>query len=719
MKAMEPARLYQTVGEAASGRSANCRAARHLAQTIGLAVALMGLVVLLGWVLNVKILKAVVPGLATMKANTAIGFVLTGVGLALLSYPREPGRGLSRARGCALFVIALSLATLAEYLFGLNLGIDELLFRDPQELVPVKLPNGRPGFTTALSFLMTGFALLLIRGPSTVAAQFLACLAGLTAAFSVAGYLFREEAIIFNSQYTSMAIHTALGFVALTVGLLATAPPRGPVAVLLSSTRSGMMARRLLPAALLVTMGLGALGVTALRAGWLGPGFGMTLFALTTATVLGSLNWYVACQALKLEEATRAQEDQIRRLNGDLERRVAERTAALEAARATLVQEADERQRAEEEARLEGLRFRSLIEATTVMVWTTPPSGEMETEQVGWSRFTGQTFEQYKGWGWLEAVHPDDRALTANAWCVATANRSLYQVDHRMRRHDGEYRYLQGWAVPIRSADGTVREWFGVHTDVDAEKKVQVEMQQTKEAAEAANKAKSEFLANMSHEIRTPMNAILGLTSLVLETDLTRDQRDSLTMVSSSADALLTVINEILDFSKIEANKLDLDLAPFALRSAIEDTLQALALKAHAKGLELAFDIRPEVPDGLIGDAGRLRQVLTNLVGNAIKFTETGEILVRISLVPTPNSPPCLPPCQDIRLHFVVQDTGIGISPRKARPDLQCLHASRWIDHPALRRDGAGSDDFVAAGGAHGGAHWDRERIGTGQHVPL
>ena len=203
--------------------------------------------------------------------------------------------------------------------------------------------------------------------------------------------------------------------------------------------------------------------------------------------------------------------------------------------------------------------------------------------------------------------------------------------------------------------------------DVTGQKRIEAELRAARKTADAASRAKSDFLANMSHEIRTPMNAIIGMTDLLLDTTLTKTQQEYLGIVSESGEALLTLLNDILDFSKIEAGKLDLHPVHFDIREHLGDTLRALALRAHRKGLELASHFAPEVPPAVTGDPDRLRQIVVNLVGNAIKFTDAGEVLLNVELDPEKHPPArwstnaVFSPGNDVFLRVTIRDTGIGI----------------------------------------------------------
>jgi two-component system sensor histidine kinase/response regulator len=346
-------------------------------------------------------------------------------------------------------------------------------------------------------------------------------------------------------------------------------------------------------------------------------------------------------------------------------------------------------------------RLRQLVESAQVILWRSEVDGtrcsfvNREAEELlGFpveSWLSDRTF-------WLDHLHPDDRELARAVCTAALVSAEPQRFEHRMLTANDEVLWF-GTAVRVVPTSNGLGELVGVMSDVTERKHAQ-------EAADDASRAKSEFLASMSHEIRTPMNGVIGMTELLLETELDQEQREYVDTVRASGEALLTVINDILDYSKIEAGKFALDPIPFELPDVMEEALRTLAHLAHEKGLELACDITPDAPAFVIGDPVRIRQILLNLVSNAIKFTAAGEVELRLGVEPRASG--------DVGLHFLVRDTGIGIAPEKLHA---IFEAFAQADGSTTRRfggTGLGLTISLRLAQAMGGRIWVESELGRG-----
>jgi two-component system sensor histidine kinase/response regulator len=322
-----------------------------------------------------------------------------------------------------------------------------------------------------------------------------------------------------------------------------------------------------------------------------------------------------------------------------------------------LYQDITQRARSEKAIRESEQLFRTLSAAAPVGIFVASYAGSCSYFNERWLEMAELSEADALGFGWKSAVHPDDLERVLQEYVTATSTGGIFHSSYRYLSNSGRCCRVETIARAIPTIEGAPGRFIGVVQDVSERHEIAERLRLAKESAEAASIAKSEFLANMSHEIRTPMNGILGMTELALETMLSTEQREYLEMVKGSAEGLLSIINDILDFSKIEAGHLQLECVPFSLMDCVENALQPLALRAQEKGLDLAWSLHPNAPEWVSGDPLRLRQIVVNLVGNAIKFTKEGRVSVRVDAVGSVDEVPSL--------RFAVTDTGVGIPPEK------------------------------------------------------
>ncbi len=312
--------------------------------------------------------------------------------------------------------------------------------------------------------------------------------------------------------------------------------------------------------------------------------------------------------------------------------------------------------------------FRTVSATAPIGIFKSDAQGRYVYVNQRWSEMSGRSAESAMGMGWLEAVHPEDRDQMMRLWTSGTAMGLELQDEARFLTPDGLTNWIHWQSRALHAANGSVLGYVGIMEDITKRRAAEQRLIEAKHAAEQANEAKSQFLANMSHEIRTPMNGILGMVDLALETEMSAEQHEYLVMVKGCAESLLDIINEVLDFSKIENGKIELESIPFSLIDCVEKALQPVEIRAREKGIDLEWFISGNLPAWLVGDPTRLRQVLINLLGNGVKFTQKGSVVLQLECADFNGS--------ETRVRFAVKDTGVGIPEQKQKTIFEAFRQS-------------------------------------------
>ena len=587
-----------------------------------LVTAFIAGLVLLGWALDIDLFKRIIPGLVAMNPMSAMAFLLAALSLALFSTAPAHEVALLRvtlARTCAWLIVFIGIAKVVAIVGGPDLRVDQLLFSSKLS-VGFRVPNVMAP-NTALNFFLIGNALIVIHSKRRHMSP-LACIAALICGFeallAVLGYAYGIGVFYGMHSFIPMALHTAVAFLVVAFGIMSCQASSGFLAVITGNNAGGMMARRLLPAAILVPAVIGWLRLEGQRIGFFDSEFGVALYTVTNMLVFGSL---VACNAYLLfkTDAARAKADhRVRRTHDELEERKHQLETAVHA-------------------------NQLIMDNSRDVICTVDENGSFITVSAASEALWGYKPQELCGRAYIEMVHPEDRARTNQVAADIMTGSAVNDFENRYIRKDGSFIDVM-WSAYWSEAD---RLMFAVARDSTERARTEKALKEAKEEADRANRAKSEFLSRMSHELRTPMNAILGFAQLLEMEELTEDQQESVGHIIRGGRHLLELINEVLDISRIEAGRMSLSPEPVLLADVLCETIDLV--RPLATDREVRVTSRDVSDLYVLADRQRLKQILINLISNSIKYNRTGGS-VTLSCE-----------ARDGRARILITDTGLGI----------------------------------------------------------
>ncbi len=604
--------------------------------------------VLIGWATDNNSLKAFIPGYISMKANTAVGLLFFA---ASLFFFEDPERFLSRKlfRRASLFFSSLSFLigalTLSQYIFKIDLGIDELLFSDTA-LPGARFPAGRLAPVTAMNFMLITVAVFLsasIKPRLQRFGQAIIFLAFLISFQALMGYFLGVTYNFGAAFYTQMALHTSILFIFLTLGFLFARKNIGLIKIATSPSVAGRSTRLLISAAIVVPPMVNWLQIRLEQAGYADGDFGVLLRVMGSVVFFSLIVWKMANDLYKTEVLQAETENKLIVINAELEKRVVERTEAV----------------VKNEAKV-----RAILESAFDAIVGMDDKGIVTEWNPRAEEIFGWTKQQALGQRMSDLIIPHryrEMHEKGLSHFIKTGEGPVLnrKIEISALKKSGEEFPVELSITPLKIEGHYIFTAFlsDITQRKEDEKKLKalnIELEKSVGAAQQASELKSFFLANMSHEIRTPINGVIGMTNLVLDTELSAQQREYVDIIRTSADSLLAIVNDILDLSKIESGKMELEKIDFEISSLMNDLTKSLRLPALQKGLNLKTLISPVLTENVIGDPGRIRQILLNLISNAIKFTDSGEVIVRAA--ETVHSD------KEMTVLFEIEDSGIGIS---------------------------------------------------------